>query len=189
MDKVEITPTFCVFASCLLLMLPFRWLFAAVSAAAVHELCHVGAVRLCGGRIFGVRLWIGGAELETDSLPLWREILCTLAGPVGSLSLLHFRVCFPEAAVCGLLQGSYNLLPFYPLDGGRVLHCLTQLIIPNKKWAERTETGIVLVFAFGISLLFLRYGLFLPILILAACLITGGITRKIACKSSRLALQ
>lgn len=189
MDRLVISPAFCILTSFLLLVLHFRWLTAAAFAASMHELCHVVAVRLCGGRIFRVQLRIGGAELETDGLPLGKELLCTLAGPVGSLSLLLLRRIFPEAAVCGLLQGIYNLLPVYPLDGGRALHCLLRLLLPGKDWTLKLETGISIGTVAGLVLMLLKRRLFPMAAALSACTLLGGIARKIACKSSHPALQ
>ena len=54
-----ISPFFFVYAAFLILALPLDWLLAAVTAAIVHELFHLLAVVLCGGRVIGIR--IGGA--------------------------------------------------------------------------------------------------------------------------------
>lgn len=132
MRRVEAAPSACVLAALLLLTLPLRWLLAAVFAAGVHEMCHVLALRLCGGRIFRIRIGPAGAALETDSLSFPREMLCALAGPAGSFLLLFLGKRFPEAAVCGAVQGIYNLLPIYPLDGGRALRCFLGMVLPGK---------------------------------------------------------
>ena len=50
-----------------------------------------------------------------------REVVCILAGPLGGLSLLLLCRRFPRVAICGMLQSVYNVLPIYPLDGGRAL--------------------------------------------------------------------
>ena len=57
-----------------------------------------------------------------------RELICILAGPAASLLLLCLARIFPRVAICGLIQGCYNLLPIAPLDGGRALHCLLSLL-------------------------------------------------------------
>ena len=93
-------------------------------AALVHELAHCAAVWLCRGRIRSVTLGGLGSVLEVSPMHPGKEALCALAGPLGSFSVILIADYFPEAALCALVQGIYNLLPFYPLDGGRILRIL-----------------------------------------------------------------
>lgn len=123
-NKVTFTPGFCLLSALGLLVLPLRWAFGSVLAALVHELAHCLAVWLCGGQILSVTLGGHGAVMEASPMTSGKEAVCALAGPVGSLSVLLIGKYFPEAAICALAQGIYNLLPFYPLDGGRVLRAL-----------------------------------------------------------------
>lgn len=105
----------------LLLVLPLPWLMASIFAAAFHELCHLGAVYALGGRVLRLTIGPTGAVMEGALEGRWREILAAAAGPVGSLLLLTLAPMAPRIAVCGLIQGLFNLLPLYPLDGGRIL--------------------------------------------------------------------
>jgi Zn-dependent protease len=106
-------------------------LCSAFFAASVHELCHIAALYLCNTSIHCIRIDLGGATIVTAPLPPLQELLCAAAGPLGSfLCLLTVRK-FPLFAFCGLIQGMYNLLPLYPMDGGRVLRCLAELCFPN----------------------------------------------------------
>ena len=69
-----------------------------------------------------VRLKPGGAAIDAVLPGQGRELLAVLAGPVGSLLLLGVHRWFPRLALCGLVQGLFNLLPVRPLDGGRALY-------------------------------------------------------------------
>ncbi len=113
-----------VLLALLLLTLPLPWVAAAVLAAAVHEGCHLGAVYLLGGKAQG--LWVGprGARMDAVLPSQRREVLAILAGPGGSLALTLLAGLFPRLALCGLIQGLFNLLPLPPLDGGRALRLL-----------------------------------------------------------------
>lgn len=113
-----------------ILLLPLPWLLSAVVAACFHEVCHLAALRMLNGRLLGIRIGGHGAVIQAGALSASRELICLLAGPVGSLSLVLLARYVPRVAVCALLQSAYNLLPLYPLDGGRALRCIARLLVP-----------------------------------------------------------
>lgn len=131
-----ITAGACISMALMLLVLPLKWLCAAAVAATFHELCHRAAIRFCTGRETTLRLSALGASMQIPDMTRGRELICALSGPLGSLLLLVLARWFPRIAVCALLQSSYNLLPVYPLDGGRALRCGASLLLPPA-WAER----------------------------------------------------
>lgn len=192
MPKVRLDSTACFLAAAFLLLLPLRWLLAACLAAAVHELWHIGAIRLTGGDIREIRIRAGGAVIETSPMEPGRELICALAGPVGGLSLLMLTRWLPCTAVCALIQSAYNLLPFFPLDGGRVLHCALILLLGERRGekAERFLTsgaGILLLALAVYGALAWKLGI-LPVLWVLFFLIRPGM-RKIPCKTGRFGLQ
>ena len=117
-NKLTITSGFCFLWALCLLILPLRWAMGALLAAIVHEFAHCAAIWLCGGNVFSFRLGTQGAFIETSAMTPVKEALCALAGPMGSFCLILIAEHYPEAAVCAFIQGIYNLLPFYPQDGG-----------------------------------------------------------------------
>ncbi len=108
----------------LLLLLPLKWLITGFIAAVFHELCHMAAVCLAGGRVTGLRIRPLGIVMNVEGIRGFREALCALAGPAGSLVLVLFIRPFPMLGLCGLIQGVFNLIPVYPMDGGRILHVI-----------------------------------------------------------------
>lgn len=172
---IHVDPWAYIWLALLILLLPLPWLAAAFAAALFHEGCHLLAIRVLGGRVLGIRAGIGGAVIEAALPGEGRELLCALAGPMGSFLLLFFSHLFPRLALCGLVQGAFNLLPVYPLDGGRALRCglgLAKPELPEK--AERKIEGTVsvcLMIAAGAAALRLSLGI-LPI-VLAALLFRG----------------
>lgn len=165
------------------LILPPQWLIAIVLAAVIHELCHYLAIRCCGGQIIGISVGMGGARIEVVGLSNGQELFCALAGPLGGLALLLLIRWIPRTAICGAFQSLFNLLPVYPLDGGRALQCGMELILPMERvdcvclWVRRISLGLIL--GLGVyGTVFLGLGL-MPLLL--AVIIFG----KIACKPDR----
>lgn len=112
----------------LLMMLPLPWLLSAVAAAAFHELCHDLAIRICCGQGGLLFLSASGARMTLPPMSRGREAICALAGPLGGLFLLLFARWIPRVALCAAFQSCFNLLPVYPLDGGRALQSLLSLV-------------------------------------------------------------
>lgn len=122
--SLGITGGACIFLALSLMVLPLRWILAGVTAGLVHELFHGLAVLLCGGEVSRLRLGRSGAVMEIHQLPPKKEWLCAMAGPLGSGLLFLLFPYFPRVAFCATVHCVYNLLPIYPLDGGRALRCL-----------------------------------------------------------------
>ncbi len=108
----------------LLLLLPVQWILAMAIAAAFHELCHMAAVHAVGGRVNSLKVLPFGAVMVVEEISGLKEGFCALAGPLGSFLLVLFIRPFPVLGICGLVQGLFNLLPVYPMDGGRILRIL-----------------------------------------------------------------
>lgn len=126
-----------------LLILPLRWLIAVLLAGAVHELGHFAALRLCGADIRDFRIGLGGAQMTVGQMGRYQELFCALAGPIAGLSLILFARWLPRTAVCACIQSAYNLLPVYPLDGGRAVRC----ICANERVRRFIEWGCLCLIA------------------------------------------
>ena len=119
----DISAGFWFSAAFLILVMPVSWITAAAAAAGIHELAHIVVIRALGGRVYRITLHPGGAEIAVSGLGYLQEMAAAAAGPLASLLLTFSCRAAPRLAVCGLLQGLLNLLPLYPLDGGRILLC------------------------------------------------------------------
>ena len=105
----------------MLLLFPLRFLVGVLLAALIHELGHLLALKIAGGRVLSIRLRSFGARIEAAPMSPGRTALCALAGPAaGALTIFAYKT-FPELALAGLVQTVFNLIPMYPLDGGRAL--------------------------------------------------------------------
>lgn len=132
MRKLSIDPFAYILFALLLLSLPFRWVLAAITAAAIHELFHISAVFLLGGSLQHMEVGVRCASIHSGPMSPLHSVICSAAGPVGSLLLLILFRPFPRIAICGFIQGFFNLLPLFPLDGGRMVLCILNMIFSEK---------------------------------------------------------
>ena len=145
LKRIEIQPGFCILWAFLILTLPMKFLGSALLAAIFHEACHALAVRCLGGRILNMTIAAGGMVMEVSEQDAKGECLCALAGPAGSFLLAILP--FPTLALCGLVQGLFNLLPIMPLDGGRILGCILEMTVPRHR--EKIEICMELLLFIG----------------------------------------
>ena len=111
----------------------------ALGFCALHELGHLLAIRLAGGRVRRLSITAVGAEMEVDRcLSYGRECLAALAGPAVNLLLALLLCRLPGgelAAGLNLVLACFNLLPVGRLDGGRALGCfLAWRLGPEAAW-------------------------------------------------------
>lgn len=153
----------------LLLVVPLPWLQALIMAAAVHELGHYYAIRLCTGDRSAVRIYSYSALLPLPPMSSKQELLCALAGPFAGLCLLLLGRWLPRTAVCAAAQSIYNLIPIYPLDGGRALRCVLRMCISPPK-AAKVETIVAAISRMAViglavyAAFWLELGVFAPLL-------------------------
>lgn len=137
-----------------------------------HELCHSLVARKYGIRMKGITLFIFGGVAEMDDEPpgAKAEFMMAVAGPLSSILLaigLYAIVVLgkesqwpvPVTAVIsylafinGVLAG-FNLLPAFPLDGGRMLRSALWGWKGNLRWATHIASQIGL--GFGMVLIIL----------------------------------
>ena len=157
-ERIKLSGGFCVGLALMLLLVPMKWLAAAAMAAAFHELCHYLAIRACRADCDGVRFYAFAAHLPLPEMSRGREVLCALAGPLGGLCLLLFARWLPRLALCAAMQSAYNLLPVYPLDGGRALQSGLLLLLSPPKAAAVCR--VIEISAKSILFLLGMYGCF-----------------------------
>jgi Zn-dependent protease/CBS domain-containing protein len=137
-----------------------------------HELCHSLVARRYRIPIKGITLFVFGgvAELEDEPASAKAEFLMAIAGPLASASLAV--VCYAAlvagrslgvpAPVLGILDylaalnavlAGFNLLPAFPLDGGRALRAGLWSWKGDLQWATRLSSRIGA--AFGMALMIL----------------------------------
>lgn len=150
---------------------------AFFASLVLHELAHSLIARAGGLRISKVTLFMFGgvSQMEDEPRSPGHEFLLALAGPATSVLLgllaLGVRALLISAKVpapvwlpfeyLGLINlalAAFNLLPGFPLDGGRVFRAIlwagTKDILKATRWASRTGQaiglGLIAVAVFGV---------------------------------------
>jgi Zn-dependent protease len=161
-------------------------------SVALHELGHAWAARRYDIEVESITLWLLGGLANLESMPReWeRELWIALAGP--AVSVLVAVVCYGIAVslpssvpavvfvvgwlvVTNVVLTVFNLLPAFPMDGGRVLRALLARSRPYAS-ATRTAARVGSLFALGFAILGVLS--FSPMLFLLAFFVYGGATSE-----------
>lgn len=148
---LEISPAFIFFLCAYYFFDPADTFVPFLVGITVHEAAHLLVLPLLGAKVHRLRLSGCGAVIVTDSLCNWKEIIAAAVGPAANFTLFLLTAkSAPIAAFVNLCLFVYNMLPFYPLDGGRILRALLQILLPTRTalWTER----ILSAFCCGILL-------------------------------------
>jgi Zn-dependent protease len=136
----------------------------------LHEVSHAMVARRFGLPIRGITLFIfGGVAEMTEEPPTAKsEFLVAIAGPIASIVIGGFCLALwaagqvggwpgPVVSIAGVLAWInvtlviFNMVPAFPLDGGRVLRSVLWQWKGNLRWATRVTSGIGS--AFGTALI------------------------------------
>src|SRR6056297_278663 len=141
-------------------------LFASILA---HELGHAVIARRFDLPMRGITLFIFGgvAEMTKEPPSAKAEFFVAIAGPI--VSIFIAAACFAFTILTGgvlppsvnavawylalinAIVVAFNLIPAFPLDGGRVLRSILWQLKGNLRWATRISSG--LGSAFGLLLI------------------------------------
>jgi len=146
------------------------WIAALVTAALffatllLHELAHSLVAQARGLKVRAITLFaLGGvSQIQDDATDAKTELLIAIAGPVASL-IIGFgclgialglgwqRSTEPQTPVAGVLVwlgyinfalAVFNMIPGFPLDGGRVLRAILWAITKNSDRSTRIAARV-----------------------------------------------
>ncbi|AXF55781.1 M50 family metallopeptidase [Salicibibacter kimchii] len=143
----------------------FRELLMLFVIVCFHELGHAVAAKYFGWRLRKIELLPFGGVAETEEYgnrPYREELIVILAGPFQHLILMAFSwiavSLFPFWTTSDheafLFHNSallfFNLLPLWPLDGGKLLQLITCKFLPFREaqtWTLRFSFGFLMIVA------------------------------------------
>ena len=150
-----------------------RWVAAAATSIVffgsilAHELAHSVVANRLGIPVRRITLFVFGgvSHLEGDSRTPREEFLIAIAGPatsfaiaalLGGLWVILSPIREPAALVAAYLAvanaviGVFNLVPGFPLDGGRVLRAVLWAITNGRVRATRLASWVGTIVAYGL---------------------------------------
>lgn len=150
------------------LFAPVSWCIAVFLSVLIHELAHAFVADRRGWRVYGIRidLFTGSASVDT-SMPERDSIAVVAAGPLSNL--LVAVLCVPifvllsanplvtqfviELCIVNVFLFALNILPIYPMDGGRIVKdALFLNMKSNRALAKKIAGYISLVFSVALFL-------------------------------------
>lgn len=175
MPTIQLHPLFIMFAGIAILSGAFVELMTIVLIVCIHEAGHFIAARFYSWRIRRIYMWIFGAVMETDEhgiRPIHEECIVIIAGPLqhiwiyGVAWILQLYEILPPTIIEGIMFYNtviliFNLLPIWPLDGGKLLYLLFTSKFPYQKGYEWTliisqiccvGLGFVMLFVQGLNI-------------------------------------
>jgi stage IV sporulation protein FB len=143
----KVHPLFWVIAGLGVMTGHFKLVLMIFTIVTIHEMGHYFAAVFLGWKVKQVMLLPFGGVAELDehgNKPLKEELIIVLAGPIQhvwmiglSFLLCQFQVISPATFELFLLHNLvlfvFNLLPIWPLDGGKLTFILTSYFLPFKK--------------------------------------------------------
>ena len=176
---IHIHPILIIFILLSIITGTFVQLFILLFIVVIHELGHYLAAIFYNWRIHSIVLWVFGGVMKTEELgnkSIKEDIIVTVAGPLQHIVILFlissFSFLLPDTVVQMALQFNliiflFNLLPIYPLDGGKLVFYTLSIFIPFRK--AHSYTVVFSLFA-CISIMLLQV-LLLPFTLSAFLLI------------------
>lgn len=148
---------------------PLYWIVAGATAALffasvlAHEFSHALVARRFGLKVEGITLFIfgGATSIDSDSRTPREEALIAVAGPATSIviggALLGVNVFIAQEqlgalvgwlGVINVMLGLFNLIPGFPMDGGRVLRAVIWKVRGDRLAATRNAAVVGRIFAY-----------------------------------------
>ncbi|MFQ6053124.1 MAG: site-2 protease family protein [Candidatus Bathyarchaeia archaeon] len=151
----------------------FYWIVGCIAVASlflsvlIHEFSHLLVARRRGMEVRRITLYFFGgvAEIEEEAPTPSAEIKMAAAGPISSLVLaliltagwrltvawslpVGIRAVLRYALYINFMLAAFNMLPAFPMDGGRILRAFLWMRSGSLLSSTRTATRVSQVFSY-----------------------------------------
>ncbi len=140
------------------------------SSVLVHEFSHSLVARSRGLAVDSITLFVFGgvSSIVEEPQTARTEFAMAIAGPISSFLIAAFAAMLSAVfggvsvqlaatldylATINLLLGVFNLVPGFPLDGGRLLRSIIWRLTGDRMQATQIATGSGKIIAYGLVLL------------------------------------
>ena len=141
LDKIRFHPLFYIIVIISLLTAHFKELIYFTSIILIHELGHSIMALLFKYKVNRIDIYpYGGySRLEYDiNIPLYKELIILISGPI--FQIIYVLIIYiikididPIFYIFNRIILIFNLLPIYPLDGGKILNIIISYFISYYK--------------------------------------------------------
>lgn len=139
--KIKVNLQIFIFAIIFYLTKQIRIYTILMLFAFIHELGHLIAGVSLGLKVKNINIMPFGVSINFEDYSnkyIIKKIIIAIAGPLINLIIVILGLCNEweeDIIYSNVLIGMFNLIPLYPLDGGRILKYIVQLT-SNSKEAE-----------------------------------------------------
>lgn len=189
--KVKFQPLFALYCFVCIYFNWFNKIFFYVITVTLHEYGHYFVARHYGYKIDSLIYSLSGAGITTkEEFANKDEIKIAIAGPLVNIFLMLIIVClwwiFPlsylytyDFLVCNIVVMFFNMLPIYPLDGGRILMAWVTRKTFNKDRFIKINKALCLLLSlifFALFILSIFFAFNLNLLIISTFLAISAIS-------------
>ncbi|MDI7740695.1 site-2 protease family protein [Lysinibacillus fusiformis] len=134
-----------------------------LSSLIIHEVGHIIAAYLCGVKVERCVIMPYGGEIElkgNNSIAPKKQLVIALGGPVATICciaatpFLDPLLAEPVLKIQIVLLG-INLIPIWPLDGGRIIMSLIHIFYPRIRMVEFYLTISLILIAVSVFITFI----------------------------------